>query len=225
MSDIQIIQGDCREFLSSVPRDVAIVADPPYGISACNRSDGGVGSIVSGSKFYGRQKWDLEPANKEVIKTLLGFDRPTVIWGGNYFDVPPSSCWLVWDKMQRDFTFADAELAWTNIGRAVRVFSCSRGELVSEGKVHPTQKPFRLMKWCIELLRLPPKSTIFDPYMGSGTTGVAAIQLGHNFIGCEIDPTHYATAEKRINAELNRHPLFDKPRVAEARTPLFDAIA
>lgn len=200
MKSVQLYHADCLDILPTLEAGSvdAVVTDPPYGIGACNRSDGGVGSIKSGSKFYGRQTWDLTQPDAKVIAWIMELDVPAIIWGGNHFDLPPSSCFLVWDKMQRDFSFADAELAWTNLSRAVRAFSYSRGQLAAEGKFHPTQKPLPLMKWCLSYL--PNGCTVFDPFMGSGTTGVACVQTGRNFIGIEIDPAYFAIAEKRIRA-------------------------
>jgi site-specific DNA-methyltransferase (adenine-specific) len=199
---IVIYHGDCREVLPTldVSQVGAVITDPPYGIKACDRSDGGVGSIVSGSKFYGRQKWDHERAD-DVIASLVEMGKPCVIWGGNYYSLPPATCWLVWDKMQREFTFADAELAWTNFDRAVRVHSCSRGQLTAEGKVHPTQKPLQLMKWCIGLA---PKdvASVLDPFAGSGTTLRAAKDLGLQAIGIEANELYCEIAANRLRQEV-----------------------
>lgn len=196
---ITIYCGDCRDVLPGLSFD-AVATDPPYGIKACNRSDGGVGSISSGSKYYGRQAWDYDTADQSLIDGLT--NKPCVIWGGNYYDLPPSSCWLVWDKMQRDFTFADAELAWTNLDKSVRCYSYSRGQLTNEGKVHPTQKPLPLMKWSIEIMRLPDSAVICDPFAGSGTTLRAAKDLGRRAIGIEINERYCEIAAKRLAQEV-----------------------
>lgn len=197
---ITIYHGDCRDVLPQLKVTFdAVVTDPPYGIKACNRADGGVGSISSGSKFYGRQTWDYERADQDLIARLIG--KPCVIWGGNYYELPPTPCWLVWDKMQRDFTFADAELAWTNFDKAVRIYSCGRGQLVAEGKVHPTQKPLGLMKWCIGWL-LSEVELILDPFCGSGTTLRAAKDSGKRAIGIEINEEYAEIAANRLRQEV-----------------------
>lgn len=207
----RLILGDCLEVLPTLSGVDAVVTDPPYGIGACNRSDGGVGSIASGSKNYGRVAWDLAAVNEEVA-AIEGLKVPSIIWGGNYYDLPPTSCLLVWDKMQRDFTFADAEIAWTNLKKAVRCFSYGRGALVAEGKVHPTQKPVPLMEWCLSFI--PDAETILDPFMGSGTTGVACIKTERQFIGIEKEPRYFDIACKRIERawqdKCSELP-FDKP--------------
>lgn len=197
-SGITIYFGRAEEVLPTLVGIDAILTDPPYGIKACHRSDGGVGSISSGSKFYGRKSWDLEAANEKIIEEIAGRDIPAIIWGGNYFSLPPTSCLLVWDKMQREFSFADGEIAWTNLDGAVRIFSYSRGSLVSEGKIHPTQKPVPLMSWCIEMLRISPGSTVCDPYVGSGTTLVAAKLVGLRGIGIELEERTCEIAANRL---------------------------
>jgi hypothetical protein len=134
----RLLLGDCLEVLPLIGRVDAVITDPPYGIKACDRSDGGVGSIASGSKFYGRESWDHQPAEPKVLDYLIALNVPTCIWGGNYFRLPPSSCWLIWDKQQRDFTFADAELAWTNSDRAMLQLLAwpvdTRGQAASNAK-------------------------------------------------------------------------------------------
>lgn len=105
--------------------------------------------------------------------------------------------WLVWDKGQRNFSLADCELAWSSQYKAARVFTYSRSKANQDGKEHPTQKPIALMKWCIDLL--PNPQTILDPFMGSGTTGVAAVQMGRKFIGIERDDKYFEIACRRID--------------------------
>jgi hypothetical protein len=121
-----------------------------------------------------------------------------IIWGGNYFAdlFDASQCWLVWDKGQRDFSLADAELAWTNFNRAVRCFDCPRSKAVQDGKVHPTQKPVALMRWCLSLV--PDALTILDPFAGSGTTGVAAKMEGRQAVLIEREEKYCEAAAKRM---------------------------
>lgn len=217
-----LYRGDCLEILPTIEAGSvdAVVTDPPYGIKVCNRSDGGVGSISSGSKFYGRESWDSKPCDKKVIDWILGLSVKTVIWGGNYFNLPPTPCLLVWDKMQRGFSFADAEIAWTNSKKAIRIFSYSRGELTSEGKVHPTQKPVELMIWGMDVIGIGRDfKTVLDPFMGSGTTGVACIQTGRKFIGIEIDAKYFDIACKRMEEAYGKGSLFEE--VSDEQPTLF----
>ena len=208
--DVRVIHGDCLEILPTLGRDDfgAIVTDPPYGINVCNRADGGVSSVSGGGKVYGRTDWDKKPPPPELFTLLLSFDVPTIIWGGNYFPLPPSPSWLIWDKEQREFSFADAEMAWTNTGKATRIFGCARGRLVAEGKKHPTQKPLSLMLWCLSFL--PKGCTVIDPYAGSGTTGVACLKTGRKCILIERDPRYIPVIHRRLR---------------DAATPLFDPVS
>lgn len=130
--------------------------------------------------------------------------------GGNYFELPPTKCWLVWDK-EVNGNFADAELAWTNLDKPVRLLRHMwNGMLRKDGEErhgHPTQKPIGVMKWCIN--HLPEgSSTILDPFMGSGTTGVAAVQMGRNFIGIEREPKYFDIACKRIEDAQRQGDMF-----------------
>ena len=182
---------DCLEFMRTMPAGSvdAVITDPPYGIGITHSPRISVSRGFDGN-------WDDAPASQEYINAVVFLGVPSVVWGGNYFVLPTSRCWLVWDKDNDGRDFAEAELAWTNLDAVVRVFR-HRPQNMDGGKVHPTQKPLALMRWCIEMLTSP-GATVFDPFMGSGTTGVACVQTGRNFIGIEIDPTYYAIAEKRI---------------------------
>lgn len=201
--------GDCREILPTLAPVDLILTDPPYGIGVCNRSDGGVGSIASGSKMYGREQWDKEAPPAWLFGLMREKARWLIIWGGNYYDLPPSPCWFAWDKGQRDFTFADGELAWTNLEKAVRFLTVPRGELVAEGKDHPTQKPLRLMEWCLD--HVPKADTVCDPFAGSGTTGVAAVRMGRTFVGIEREPKYFDIACKRIEDAQRQTSIFEQP--------------
>lgn len=196
--------GDCLDILPGLPRVDAVVTDPPYGISVCG-NEGGVTSLSSGAKNYGKQQWDHSPISAEQIDAILSASKNQIVWGGNYFanNLPPSQGWLVWDKINgAGFSLADVELAWTSLDKASRLFKLSRTATFSEGKEHPTQKPIGLMGWCLGFL--PDAQTILDPFMGSGTTGVACVQLGRKFIGIELEPRYFDIACRRIADELKR---------------------
>lgn len=128
--------------------------------------------------------------------------------------------WLVWDKTQRAFSLADVELAWTSQQKAARAFTYARGAALADGKEHPTQKPLAVMRWCLGFL--PAGASVLDPFMGSGTTGVACVQAGHPFVGIEIDPRYFDIARRRISEEIARPRLAlpVPPRVAEDPLPL-----
>lgn len=153
----------------------------------------------------------------------VGAGKHAILWGGNYFAdlLEPSSKWLVWDKGQTDFSLADCELAWCSFTGAVRRITYSRSKALQDGKVHPTQKPIAVMKWCIE--QLPDGChTILDPFMGSGTTGVAAVQLGKRFIGIEREPRYFDIACKRIADAYAQPDLFVAPPPREAAPSTLD---
>ena len=130
-----------------------------------------------------------------------------IVWGGNYYPMPPSRCWLLWDKKQNDeWTTGQAEMAWTNLDRPVRVFRFAQCEQASEGpKYHPTQKPLALMAWC---LKWALGRVVLDPFMGSGTTGVACQQMGRSFIGIEREPKYFDIACRRIEQAQRQESLF-----------------
>ena len=184
--------GDCREIAPTLERPAAVIADPPYGIGR----DGEEGDAHR--KAYAFGGWDAQRPSPEGLRWLAGAADAVVIWGGNYFaDVlPPTAKWLVWDKGQRDFSLADAELAWTSRDKAVRCFNYSRGEAARDGRVRPTQKPLALMRWCLSLV--PDAKTILDPFMGSGTTLVSAKLEGHHAVGIEINEAYCELAVKRL---------------------------
>ena len=211
MSDVQLLCGDCLEILPTLEAGSidAVVTDPPYGIGE-RLVKGGAGHSFDSLVLSGADSWDIKPsvATFDLIRT---FGKAQIIWGGNFFELPPCDMPLCWDKVRpNQKNLSEWEYAWTSlIGRA-RLFSyCANGGFVAkEKREHPTQKPVALMKWCLGLCSAP-GDTILDPFMGSGTTGVACVQTGRNFIGIEIDPTYYAIAERRIaEAQLQmRMPL------------------
>jgi DNA modification methylase len=206
--------ADCRDVLPTLGKVDAVVTDPPYGIAHLNQGggqkSGKCGWGNAGREGILRNKWDDKPPSSEVFEIIIAASRETIIWGGNFFDLPTSRGWLVWNKPERGFTLAEADLAWTNIDTVIRVFDGNRSDY---GREHPTQKPLALMQWCIERLKA---KTILDPYMGSGTTGVAAIKLGRKFIGIEIEPKYFDIACRRIGDALKQPDMFiERPKPAE----------
>ena len=194
MTAVTLHCGDCLEYMRTLPAGSvdAVVTDPPYGLG-----EKWTGGTWFTKNVYSSDKvaWD-KSAPQHLIEELLRLEKPTVIWGGNYFVLPPSRCWLSWVRINSMPTMADCELAWTNFDRPAKVYRSLRNGWNRE---HPTEKPVGLMKWVIENYTTP-GSTVFDPFAGSGTTGVACVQTGRNFIGCEIDPGYFAIAQRRIAA-------------------------
>ena len=205
IGDCTLYFGDCMEILPTLPKVDALVCDPPYGISkdGQQQTTGGHG----GRKAYDFKGWDGERPEEATFDLLLRSADKHCIWGGNYFAdlLPPSMRWLVWDKGQR-INQSDGELAWTSLQQALRICTMNRVELLTDGAQHPTQKPVRLMEWCIE--QLGDVLTILDPFMGSGSTGVAAVRMNRVFVGIERDPDYFAIACKRIEEAYKQRPLF-----------------
>ena len=206
LGDCTLIHGDCREVLPTLGRFDAVITDPPYGIGeAAGRAKTRTGpTAIGGGKYvkdYGHSEWDNEPISDELIAQVIAAGRHAIVFGGNYYDLPKTSCWLVWDKLNGDNDFADCELAWTNLPKAIRrIQYLWHGMMRANGEKrgdHPTQKPLGVMAWCIE--QAPNPQTILDPFMGSGTTGVACVQLGRKFTGIERERKYFDVACERIS--------------------------
>ena len=201
--------GDCANILPSIEQVDAVVTDPPYGLGEAagkNKSRGGLAK----AKDYGDDKWDDEPVSDLLIKNIRSKSNWQIIFGGNYYSLPPTKCWLIWDK-ENTGDFADAELAWTNLDKAVRLKRYMWNGMLRANKEprgdHPTQKPIGIMEWCIS--HLPADSqTILDPFMGSGTTGVAAVKMGKKFIGIEREQKYFDIACERIENAQRQENLF-----------------
>lgn len=209
----RLLCGDCAN-LADVQRLIdcdtvdLLLTDPPYGINADRQHFEGHGWTLRE-----KTEWDKERPSREVIHQSLAVTSEQIIWGGNYFTdyLTPSMGWLVWDKGQRDFSLADGEYAWRSERKAARIFSYSRAKSNREERHHPTQKPVALMAWCIELCGEP--KTIYDPFLGSGTTLIASEQLGRKCYGMEISPAY---CDVIVNRWEN---LTGKKAVLENRTP------
>lgn len=188
-----------------------LLTDPPYGIGESMGKNKSRGKLAR-ARDYGVKSWDNKPADKKLLDLCLKTSTSQIIFGGNYFDLPPSRCWLVWDKQNGNSDFADCELAWTNLDKAVRIFRYRwsgflQGNMSKkEIRYHPTQKPVPLLKWCLS--HVPGITTVIDPFMGSGSTGVAAVELGINFVGIEVDTEYFDVSCMRIEKAQVQKRLF-----------------
>ena len=212
--------GNCLEVLPTLPKVDAVITDPPYGINENSKKVASRGKLAA-PKDYGDFDWDKAPPPDALIELIRTKGQHQAFFGGNYFTLPPTSCWLVWDKLNGDNDFADCELAWTNWPKAVRRLQWRWNGMIRQGneeRYHPTQKPLEVMKWVIELC--PKADTILDPFMGSGTTGVAAVQLGRKFIGIEREPKYFDIACKRIEQAVAQGQLFAPEPVKQLQTSL-----
>jgi site-specific DNA-methyltransferase (adenine-specific) len=192
--------GDCRQILPTLEGIDAVVTDPPYGIDAGNMRLG-----FSRSSRLPASDWDSEAPD---LTPVLALNVPSVIWGGNYFPLPPTRCVLVWDKggRFRARSFSECEVAWCSEDGVARIFFHDPIHTCLE-RTHKTQKPVKVMEWSLSFVE---GTTVCDPFMGSGTTGVACLRLGRKFVGIEIDPGHFATACRRIRDawDADRSSLF-----------------
>jgi len=187
--------GDCMDILPTLGKLDAAITDPPSGSSIAKNPV---------RQMHEKMDWDASVPETSLIDACIACGDIALLWGGNYFDLPPSQCFFVWDKMQpQEFSLAMCEQAWTNKKGPAKIYKQS---VLSYRKEHPTQKPVELMAWCIEQLGKP--QTILDPFMGSGTTGVAAIQLGCKFIGIEREPKYFDIACTRIEQAVAQGQLF-----------------
>ncbi len=204
IGDATLYLGDCMDILPTLDKVDAVITDPPYGIADDFLKPSAKGEWAT--LYAEKITWDSF-APQKAVDLAVSLAKNSIVWGGNYFVLEPKRGWLIWDKMQ-NHTSGHAELAWTNLDIPIRSFAYSRAQLSTEQKQHPTQKPIGLMAWCIDLAN---PETILDPFMGSGTTGVAAIQMGRKFIGIEREPKYFDIACKRIEQASKQVDMFIEP--------------
>lgn len=201
--------GDCMDLMRDTPDnhfDLAIV-DPPYGIGADTQKE----SISKSKNGWRHRKewkadWDKAPPPPEYFEELRRVSANQIVWGGNYFDLPPSRCWLMWDKVQ-EFSGSDFELAWSSMDSAAKAFRMARVEAYKGAKIHPTQKPTRLYKWILSNYA-EPGQRILDTHMGSGSIAIACHYFGAHLTATEIDEDYFKAACERIENETRQMELF-----------------
>lgn len=218
IGDCTLILGDSKYVLPTIEDaydTTGLLMDPPYGIGENHKKVASRGKCATPTD-YGDFSWDDKVVDKALISSCRIRARYQIIFGGNYYDLPPTSCWLVWDKDNGNNDYADCELAWTNLEKAVRMIKYRWAGMLQqdmknkEKKFHPTQKPIDVMRWCLE--QFPPDcNTILDPFMGSGTTGVACRQEGYGFIGIEKDEEYFDIACKRVEEAYRQPDMFIEP--------------
>ena len=188
---VTLYHGDCREVTAWLEADV-LVTDPPYGLG--DRWQGGTWGAAP--MYADARRWDVKPDDADLL-AMIG-DRPAVVWGGNYFALPPSRCWLAWVKNPAMNTMADFELAWTSLDKPAKAYTSTRNP--DGQRDHPTQKPVGLMRWTIGHM---PEGSVSDPFAGSGTTLVAAKYLGRKCILLEENEQRAEVAAKRIEQGMD----------------------
>jgi site-specific DNA-methyltransferase (adenine-specific) len=202
--------GDCLTLLDGLPHVDAVITDPPYGANHDTKYSRFTGGLSDVRTDHSPIEGDAQPFDPSP---WIGFPK-VVLFGANcYSDKLPLGSWLVWCKKrdnQLGTFLSDAEVAWMRGGYGVYLYRHIWNGFDRETErrikpLHPSQKPVALMRWVIERQRLPQGATILDPYMGVGATGVAAIELGYNFVGCEIEPTYFQIATERIRKAQEAH--------------------
>ena len=195
---IELLHCDCMEYMATVPDkyfDLAIV-DPPYGIGM----DGGsVG--YKGFNVFEKKSWDSKIPSDDYFQELQRISKGQIVWGGNYFNLPPSRCFLIWDKGAgfKDRSYAECEQAWTSFDANAKIYK--RDPLACgdyKGKIHPTQKPIKLYEWLLANYAKKGQR-ILDTHLGSGSSAIAAHYFGVDFVGCELDKDYFEAAKARFD--------------------------
>ena len=207
--------GDCLEILPMLPKVDAVITDPPYGIKRDKGFEGfegfgGFGAPIARTRYEG--EWDNVRPSKQHFDAVLGAASIAVIFGGNFFAdlLPVGNHWIVWDKLNTMPSFGDCELAWTNVKRnSVKKVTVEYNGLIGkeQERQHATQKPVKVMAYCVTNYT-DAHQTVCDPFMGSGTTGVACMNLGRKFIGIEIEPRYFEIACRRVEDAQRQARMF-----------------
>jgi site-specific DNA-methyltransferase (adenine-specific) len=205
--DIRIYHGDCMGVIGSLSADL-LLTDPPYGIGcarAIHCTKPSRPNTYTSPPKYDTERWDAKRPDSDVFATMFAATSSQIIWGGNYFAdmLPPSRGWLFWDKRFENTTnMSHGELAWTSFNRRLLKFTISSKAETAGGRlrVHPTQKPVALMRWCLQ--QAPSALTVLDPFAGSGSTLVAAYREMRAAVGIEIEERYCEIAAKRLEREV-----------------------
>lgn len=202
--NLHIYNMDCMDLMKRYPDkyfDISLV-DPPYGIG--EKFKGGKTGQINFNEVVNKN-WDILP-NNEYFKELFRISKNQIIWGGNYFNLPPTRCFIVWDKIiSDDFSLAMAEMAWTSFDKLAKIIRLS---VPKNGKIHPTQKPIALYSWILEKYSKP-EYKILDTHLGSGSNAIANHYFKTSeFVASELDPDYYQASIKRIKKETAQLPLF-----------------
>lgn len=214
IGDCTLYLGDCLEILPTLGKVDAVITDPPFGI-------GFAAQPTKWQRLAGHEAREWDDATVDRLPELLALGDVQAVWGGNYYALPPSRGWLSWFKPDAPPSMASIELCWTNQDRNARQISQSIGATNAERVGHPTQKPLAVMRW--NLVQFPAARTILDPFMGSGTTGVACVKEGRSFIGIEVDEGYFNIAVERIKKAYAQPDFFvSTPAPRPVQQPLFE---
>lgn len=202
---------DCMIMMSRYPDkffELAVV-DPPYGIGVNGMKMGDRKTVKPDTR-----QWDNKTPDNTYFVELNRVSKNQIIWGGNYFNLPATSCFIIWDKAETMYgrDFAECEQAWTSFDSPAKMFKRSPNQL---DRFHPTQKPIALYSWLLKNYAKP-GDKILDTHLGSGSSRIAAYKLGFDFYGCEIDHEYYEQAEKRFKKAI-AEPLFDEVKIIQSK--------
>ena len=201
IGNAELWHGDCREVLPLLPECDLILTDPPFGLAS--KLHGGTWGKKFGEQY---EEWDSETAPVWLFGLILEKAKTVIVWGGNYYPLPPSRGWLSWFKPDAPPTMAHFEMAWTNQDMNAKQLKHSIAATNAERVGHPTQKPVRVMEWCLGFTE--GAQTVCDPFMGSGTTGVACANHGKAFTGIERERKYFDIACERISRAQAQERLF-----------------
>ena len=210
---VEFFNIDCMDYLADCPDNAfqLAIVDPPYGISAPRMAmgegycDGKYNRLRGSGKLKNRilnssnTEWDLTPPGPEYFEELRRVSQHQIIWGGNYFQLPPTRCVVCWDKEHPWENFSQWEMAWTSFDKPAALFRRGNG-LQEPGKIHPTQKPVKLYEWLLARFA-EPGWRILDTHLGSGSSAIAAHYGGFDFIGCEVSKEYFDAAQARFDNE------------------------
>ena len=211
LENIKLYNCDCMELLKQTPDNYfeLSIVDPPYGnnLSGGRSANNGWNNKIDWNKC--NNGWNLTIPTPEYFIELQRVSKNQIIWGGNYFAnlLPPSECWLIWDKGQRDFSLADGEMAWTSFNKAMRIKTLHRAVANQETKIHPTQKPVQLYKWILKNYAKQ-GDKILDTHFGSLSIGIACHDLGFELTACELDKEYYEAGKKRLKQHQQQLTIF-----------------
>ena len=197
---------DCMEAMREMPDkafELAIV-DPPYGININNNMGRRKGDKASD---YKKVKWDDKPPSAEYFKELFRVSKNQIVWGANYFTMPPTKCFIVWRKPQisEQVSFSMCEYAWASFDATSKEWI---GMSAEDDRIHPTQKPVKLYEWLLAKYAKP-GDKILDTHLGSGSSRIAAYNLGFDFVGYEIDTDYFNAQEERYKKHISQTRMFD----------------
>lgn len=195
----EVYNCDCIRYMKTIPNGYfdLVIADPPYGLD--KKSVQGSGKLKGRTMNRHDMSWDVQPP-QDFWKELFRVSKNQIIWGGNYFSLPPCRCFVCWDKQQVWENFSQCEFAWTSFDKPAKLVTISNRGGKNDINWHPTSKPVKLYSFLLEIFAKA-GDRIFDPMLGSQASRIAAYNKGLDFYGCEINEDYYNRGNERFNRE------------------------